>query len=175
MNLQVRLRFKILLGAAFLLPTALVFRGCRPTTVPAPSGVSAKTVPPLPTNDAAKVYVAPHNLMVQTPQGVTSKYVPETASVDITKTGEVLVHVKEFGFERAPFLGFQGSDAFRIAFGVDLFYFNKLDLGIGAGDQIGAHTPIIFAKATWVVWQQLEVGLTYDNLQHPGLIVAVKF
>ena len=171
--MQIRFRWKLSLVVLLALSGALAFRGCfRQVPVkPTPSQV-------LPSGDLAKVLVEKHKVTTTTQEGTKTQYVPSAVTVEVTKTGKVNITVKETGFEYAFFTGVQVSDEGRICAGLDLWYFNKLDLGLGVAAKPGMTTPIAFAKASWIVHQfdgaQLELGLTYDNLQHAGLALTVK-
>jgi hypothetical protein len=167
-----RLRYKIglivlVLGSAFLLGRC----GRKQ-----PGNNTSPTV--LPANDAEQITVDPstHQLTILRPGGqrIVETLPDRPSTIDILKNGTVNVTSKQFGLEHHMFIGIVGSDHARIGVGLDAFYYKKLDIGVGVADQAGMYTPIIFAKATYNIKGNMQVGIVYQSNQYIGGIVSVR-
>jgi hypothetical protein len=167
-----RLRSKLLIVAIILAEVFLWGRCGKSRT-----GVSP-TPNVLPLNDAEQITVDPstHQLVILRPNGerIVETLPDRPSTIDILKNGTVNVTSKQFGFEHHMFIGLLGSDHLRVGAGADLWYFKKLDLGIGIADQMGAYTPIVFGKVTWNVKGNLQVGLIYGSNKYIGGVLAVR-
>jgi len=131
----------------------------------------------LPPNDAEQITVDPstHQLVILRPGKRIVETLPDRLStIDIRKDGQVIVTSKQLGFEHHMFIGIIGSDHLRVGAGPDLWYFKRLDLGIGIADQIGNYTPVIFAKVTYNIKGNLQVGLVYQSNKYIGGILDVR-
>lgn len=117
-----------------------------------------------------------HHLRIQSRVGKPiDTFLPDHSSTfEVSDTGAVKITSAQWGFEHHFFFGVTMSDFFRPAAGVDLFYFKKLDLGIGVADRIGNYTPVIFAKGSYLIYDNLQLGLTYDNMRHIGAALTVR-
>lgn len=170
-----RLRYKIYVAVITLLG---VFTLGRCGKIPQkPNGVAHTPTAVLPSEDAEQIRVNPetHQLIILTSKGSQTVTLPDrTSTIDVLKNGTVKVTSPQIGLEHHMFLGILGSEHARIGVGVDGFYWKKLDLGIGIGDQIGAYTPIVFAKATYNIKGSLQVGLIYGSDKYLGGIVSVR-
>ena len=167
-----KLRYKIALVLAALAGVFLWGRRSktRGSVVPKPAAV-------LPSNDAEQITVDPstHQLVILRPGKRIVETLPDRAStIDIRKDGQVVVTSKQLGLEHHVFIGVLGSDHLRVGVGMDAFYYKKLDLGIGIADQIGAYTPVVFAKATYNIKGNLQLGLVYQSNKYIGGIVSVR-
>lgn len=167
-----KLRYKIALVVTVLAGVFLWGRRSKTSshTVPKPATV-------LPKNDTEQIIVDPvhHSLVIVKPSGKRVLTLPDRQStIDIRTDGTVNVTSLQWGLEHGFFFGVQGSDAFRIAAGMDGFYYKKLDLGIGLADQIGGHAPIIFAKLSYNFYDNMQVGVTYGNDRLIGGSITVR-
>ena len=131
----------------------------------------------LPVNDSEQITVDPstHQLIVLRPGKRIVETLPDRPStIDIHKDGQVIVTSKQIGLEHHMFVGILGADHVRIGAGLDAFYYKKLDLGIGMADQVGMYTPIAFAKATYNIKGNMQVGIVYQSNQYIGGILSVR-
>ncbi len=168
-----RLRFKAVLVLVILGITFCLGR-CKRTETSGPK----PTVPTvLPADDKEQIIVDPvhHALIIVKPTGNTTLTLPDHQStIDIRKDGTVQVTSPQWGWEHRLFFGVQGSNAFRLAAGMDAGYFKKLDLGLGVADAIGAKTPIAFAKLSYCFYDNMQIGITYGTDRIIGGAVTVR-
>ncbi len=168
-----RLRYKLISVGAILAGVFLWGRCSRTKNLSVPVPVNV-----LPSNDSEQITVNPstHQLVILRPNGnrIVETLPDRQSTIDIRKDGQVIVTSKQFGFEHHAFIGLLGSDQFRIGAGMDGLYWKKLDLGIGVADRIGAYTPIGFAKLTYTIKGNLQVGVVYQTNQYIGGILAVR-
>lgn len=125
-----------------------------------------------------KIVVNPytHKLSLIRPEGMQELFLPDRpSSIEIDSKGKTTVTSRQWGTELRPFVGFHYSNAGRIAAGVDLLYYKKLDLGLGMASQIGNHTPIGFVKLSYCVLSNTQIGVTYDTGARVGGIITVRF
>lgn len=164
-----RLRFKVGLIAAIALWAFLQGRGCAKQKSAAPAV--------LPPNDTEQIVVDPsrHTISMLTRTGRKTVTLPDRPStIDVLKDGQVKVTSQQIGFEHHLFIAALGADHARLGFGMDGWYFKRLDVGGGIADQIGNYTPVLFAKATYNVKGNLQLGLVYQSNQYIGGILAVR-
>lgn len=131
----------------------------------------------LPPNDLEQIQVDPstHQLIITTKIGSHIVTLPDrTSTIDVLKNGTVKVTSPQFGLEHHMFIGLLGSDHARLGVGVDALYWKKLDLGVGIADQVGAYTPVVFAKVTYTIKGNMQAGIVYQSNQYIGGIVAVR-
>lgn len=163
MGVTLKLRYKIGSGAVLLL-TVFLYGRC------------SKTKPinsnPLPQDDLVRITIDPdkHHVRIEQPKKKTiDTFLPDRQSTFEVKTdGTVKVSVSQWGFEHHFFFGVTGSDAFRLTGGLDLFYWKKGDIGVGVAGKVGNYTPVVFGKISYLVYNNVQLGLTYDNMQHIG-------
>ncbi len=165
-------RVKYLIGVLIASLTGFVFlRGCdkkidnkTESTVLAPGIVEKLIVNP-----------DTHKLTVVTEHATQDLFLPDRpSSIEINQKGLVTVTSRQFGTELKPFFGATVSNEFRLAVGLDGFYYKKLDIGFGIADKVGNYTPVVFLKASYLVWSNAQVGITFDNKQHVGLALTVR-
>jgi len=169
---NVKLRYKLL---AFMSVLAAVFLWGR-------CGRSASQNPPqpsvLPKDTVVRVTTDPsknHVRIEQQGQKTLDMFLPDRPSTFEVKTdGTVRVSSAQYGFERKLFFGVFASEHLRIGAGIDLMYWKKLDLGIGLASQIGNYPPVVFAQVSYVVYDNLRLGLTVDNRQRIGGSLSVR-
>lgn len=126
---------------------------------------------------AQKIVVNPakHSLEVITPDKDTTLFLPDRpSSIEVNKTGEVKLSSPQFGTEFKFFFGIQASNAFRFGAGIDSLYYKRMDFGLGIANQVGMHTPVVFGKISYLIYDNLQVGVTYDSLSHGGLSLTVR-
>lgn len=167
-----RLRFKIVSVGAVLAGVFLWGRcsHTKTTNVSQPANI-------MPSNDVEQIKVDPatHQLIITTAMGSHTVTLPDrTSTIDVLKNGTVNVTSPQYGLEHHLFLGLVGSDHMRFGVGLDAFYWKKLDIGIGVADQIGAYTPIAFAKVTYNIKGNMQAGIVYQSNQYIGGVLAVR-
>jgi len=92
-------------------------------------------------NEERKVIIDPikHKITTVTrnPDGSTKTretYLPDRPTQIIeNKDGTIKIIVRKFGTEVRPYIGVGFGDVTRIQIGTDVFYYKKLDLGLGLG------------------------------------------
>src|SRR5229473_686209 len=88
----------------------------------------------LPSNEVERIQVNPdnHTLTIVTKTGTKTVTLPDrTSTIDVLKTGGVKVTSPQFGLEHHLFIGIAVSDDARLGIGADMFYWKRLDLGVG--------------------------------------------
>lgn len=158
-----KLKYKIG-GVILILVSVFLYGRC---------GGPSKIIPgPLPTDNVARITVDPskHHIRIEQPnKKPVDTFLPDRLSTfEVKKNGFVKVSSAQWGLEHHFFFGVQQSNVFRIAAGLDGFYWKKLDLGLGVADKIGNYTPVVFLKASYLVYDNLQLGLTFDNMQYVG-------
>jgi len=131
----------------------------------------------LPPNDSEQIIVDPsrHSLVIVRPTGTQTLTLPDRQSViDIRKSGKVDITSRQFGFEHRFFLGAYGSEFFRIAAGMDGFYWKRLDIGVGVAGRLGNYSPIVFAHVSYNIWSNCRMGLAYGTDRYIGGLVTVR-
>lgn len=168
-----KLRYKIGLVVGVLV-TVFTLGRCQRKT----NGPDAPFAAVLPPNDSEQITVDPstHQLIILRPNGqrIVESLPDRASTIDIRKNGVVDVTSKQLGLEHHLFVGVLGSDHARIGVGMDGFYWEKLDLGLGIGDQVGPYTPIAFVKATYNIKGNMQVGIVYQSNQYIGGIISVR-
>ena len=168
-----KLRYRIGLVLAVLGVTFGLGR-CKRNAI---SGPELATPAVLPSNDKEQILVDPirHTLIIVKPTGNTTLTLPDHSStIDIRKDGTVQVMSPQFGWEHRPFVGVHGSDYFRIAAGMDAYYFKKLDLGFGAAGRIGNFTPIAFVQLSYSFYDNCRIGVAYGTNRYIGGTLTVR-
>ena len=171
-----KLRYKIglvvtVLGAVFLLGRCSR-RGVSPTMRGPKNAPSV-----LPSNDTEQIRVDPgtHKLVIVTKRGTQTLTLPDRQStIDVLKSGQVKITAPQTGFEHHLFVAGVIADYARIGGGMDLWYFKRLDVGIGMADRLGPYLPALFAKATYNVKGNLQLGLVYQSNKYIGGVIAVR-
>lgn len=166
-----KLRYKLLSIAALL---GAIFMWGRRSVTPQRSP-NAPAV--LPSNDIEQIHVDPstHKLIVTTPRGTQTLTLPDRQStIDVRKDGSVSVSASQFGLEHHVFVGATMADAGRLAAGIDGVYYKRLDLGVGAADQIAARMPVVFGKLTYNFYGAMQVGVVYQSNRYIGGILSVR-
>lgn len=92
--------------------------------------------------------------------------------IDIKNDNTVNVYSPQSGFEHRFFAGIQGSNKFRVAVGMDAFYIKKFDIGFGLASELRPVSPIIFVGASYNIYSNLRVGVTYGKGQFGGILTV---
>lgn len=170
--MNIKLRYKLVSVGAVLAGVFLWGRCSRPNSHTAPNPTTV-----LPKDDKEQIIIDPiHKSLIVVNSGSTrTMTLPDRRSViDIRKDGTINVTSPQFGLERRLFGGIYASNKFRIAAGVDLWYFKKLDLGVGLAGEIGPHLPIVFGQVSYNVWSNCRVGLAYGSDRFIGATLTVR-
>ena len=169
--MNIKLRYKLVSVGALLAGVFLWGRCSRQLRyVPVPANV-------LPKEDKEQIIVDPahHNLIIVRATGNETLSLPDRRStIDIRKDGTTKITVDQFGWEHRPFVGVQASEKFRVAAGMDAFYFKKLDTGFGLASEIGPHLPIVFGQVSYNVWSNCRIGLAYGSNRFIGGTLTVR-
>lgn len=101
------------------------------------------------------------------PRGVTS--------IEESKSGTIKVTSRQFGTEYKPFVGATfGSDIkLRGALGLDLVYYRNVDAGLGVLFASSFNDTRLFAKASYNVYSNIQLGLGIDNRKEVHLVVTL--
>lgn len=165
-----KLRYKLLSVFLVLVGVFLYGRCSKP---------KAKLSTVIPSNDTEQIIIDPiHHTIITTDahnhQTVTT--LPDRQSViDIHKDGSVQVTSAQWGKELRPFGGLAFSDAARLSIGADVFYWKKLDLGLGVQTQFNVNNIRMNIQISYNVYSNLHAGLTYDNHKTLGGVLYVRF
>ncbi len=167
----IKRHYKGFLAGAGIIGLMLYVRGCTKAQEEIKNS-------PLPPNVVARITVDPtrHHLRIQQRSGkpVDTFLSDHPSTFEITSSGQVKVSSPQFGFEHKFFFGLTVSDNLRVGAGLDGFYFKKLDLGLGVADRVGSYTPVVFVKASYLVYDNLQLGITFDNMQHVGAALTLR-
>lgn len=131
----------------------------------------------LPANDKEQLIVDPHthSLIVKQPGHTTATSLPNRPTViDVHKDGSVTVTSRQYGPEFAPFLGLYFSERQRLAVGVDVFYYKKLDVGVGVAFNAQYIPPVVFGSLSYNVWSNCSVGIAYGSNRYLGGLLTVR-
>jgi hypothetical protein len=168
------LRNKIAVITAGLLFAFAFYKGCqmgRHSYLPQVSNV-------IPKDDKEQITVNPvnHTLTIRRPgQKDQTLTLPDRVStVDITKANMVKVTSKQYGLELHPFIAITMADSIRVGLGLDTLYYKRLDFGVGAASEPGQHPPVVFAKLSYNIWSNTQIGISIDNHKNVGASFSVR-
>ncbi|MGH7975004.1 MAG: hypothetical protein ACREBR_05735 [bacterium] len=181
------LKLYSILGLVILLGL-FCFKGCRKVQKKQDKDATSTVLTP---DQKEKIVVDPekHNIAVTTknPDGTTTTthtYLPDRPTQIIEdKNGKLKIVDHKFGTEVRPYIGVGGqSDGTgRIHAGADLFYFHKLDLGVGLGFNTGIFNEVsafkdtrLSANVSYNVWSNTSLALSVDNHKAVGLFIKVR-
>lgn len=171
---MVKLRYKIVSVLAVLLGVFLYGRCGR-------SGPTPIINPVLPPNDAAQITVNPgsHTITVVNQHGTNTNYLPNGPTViDIGHDGAVSLKIKTFGLEREGFGGIGYVESTRLVGGIDLLYFHRFDLGVGASITLSPLTLVntrAMATLSYTIASNTRATIAYDNHGQVGGFVTLRF
>lgn len=134
----------------------------------------------LPSSDNEKIVVDPstHKITIINASGSHTNFLPDRpSSIEVRKTGEVVVTARQAGVEHALYFGggFQ-SDNVRVCSGVDLLYYKRVDGGLFISDEIkDLRTPRIGVSLSYTVWHDTRLTLGFDNVGSPNVLITERF
>lgn len=186
---KIKARVKRIAIIALIVVIGLVsFKACRILQKKQDSDANSTILKP---EERGKIIVDPVKHKITTvsrnPDGTIKTketYLPDRPSV-ITedKNGKVRVVTQKFGTEMRPYLGVGGAldGTPRVHAGADLWYFRKLDLGAGLDFNAGVMRSIadfrdtrLSVNASYNVWSNTSLALSFDNRRVVGLFVKVR-
>lgn len=167
-----KLRYKILIIAVFF---GVIFMwGRHSRTV----SVGPTTPPILPKEDKEQIIVDTrhHTITRVTEKGTQVTYLPEKPTViDLRKGGDVVVHSPQYGYQVRPYVGLVFSDDARGALGLDLFYFKRLNVGMGMALRFDGRDGRLYAALSYNVSGNMYAAVTLDHKKTPGAMLALRF
>lgn len=161
-----KLRFKLALLSFILVIEALLIKGCPNGIINRPSGPIV-----LPPGATSQVIIDPikHELIITTAKGTTKQTLPDRRSTfDVQANGTVKISAAQFGYEARPYLGLGANMDIRAYLGADLFYFKKLDVGLGVGLppfqrsnwQVSDICPLV--SVGYILWDNVSMNFGMD-------------
>jgi len=139
----------------------------------------------LPKNDIERIIVSPNRHEIETvvdgPHGrpqIKKTFVPSSgASVDIRRDGSVQVTSRTWGTSLNPYVGVAlGSDIVgRAAVGLDVFYWQRWELGGGLLVDSNIRDTRVFAAVNYNVYGNILIGGAVDNRHMVHIVAALKF
>jgi hypothetical protein len=132
-------------------------------------------------NQAEKIVVNPenHTIEIITPKKTTTTYLPDRPTQIIeNKDGTITVIVHKFGSEVKPYIGLGGSfdGTPRVHAGVDVFYFHRLDLGVGVNtNPVELKDVRANLSLSYNFYSNTSVAVSIDNQRVPGLFLKLRF
>lgn len=126
-----------------------------------------------------KIIVNPskHTITVISDKGTQLITLPDHPSIiEILKTGKVKITAPQWGYELDPFLGAAFSlHGGLLGAGADLFYYKKLDLGMGfMPNPSYMQDTGLFVAVSYRVWSNTSLALGIDNHTTPLLLIKVR-
>jgi hypothetical protein len=140
---------------------------------------TATTSTVLAPDEQAKIIINPreHKISVVTPGHVEEHYMSGSRPESITeKNGHLLVNSPSFGAEKSPFFSLLYSEAPRVAIGVNLLYYRRLDLGLGLSSSLT--TPLSlrpYACIGYNVYSNTSVVVGVDFQLRPIIGTSLRF
>lgn len=135
----------------------------------------------LPVNDRETITVDPihHRIEVLTASGLKTETLPDRKStVEVRKDGQIKIVAPQTGFETRPFVGLGFGNGFRGYIGADLWYFKKLDLGLGAVTPKLSNPELTDTRlgmfASYAVYDNTRLSLGYDTSKTIHVLLSVR-
>ena len=132
-------------------------------------------------NQAEKIVVNPqnHTIEIVTPKKTTTTYLPDRPTQIIeNKDGTITVVDHKFGAEVKPYLGVGGAldGTPRVHLGSDVFYFHRLDLGLGLDfNPTLLKDTRVGLNLSYNFYSNTSIALSVDNHHVPGVFLKVRF
>jgi len=138
-------------------------------------------------DDQAKVIIGNNKVTVvkRNPNGtnnISTKYIPDHATVTLKKDGTIDFKVQNFGFEAAPGIGVIGTSiGGAVSLDLQFMYWKRTALTAGIGVQMVAHPKVmpfvaVAYRLPWDVVSNTSVIAGYAPLQKsPVLGLRVRF
>jgi len=181
--------FKLYAIAAVIILMGLFgFKACKKITKIQDKQVTSPVLTP---DQKEKIIVDPTNhkitVITKNPDGTTTSkdtYLPDRPTAVIEdNNGKLSIIEHKFGVETRPYLGVGGSldGTARIHAGMDLWYFHKLDLGLGLDLNAGVFKQVsdfrdtrLSINASYNVYSNTSLALSVDNRKFVGLFIKVR-
>lgn len=170
----IRFRFKIGLVAALM---AFAYgQGCSKgkevaeLSAPLPAGLGP--------NDVGMALINPlkHEIIFITPKGTTKRFLPDTPSkLTLKKNGEVVITIPNYGFQLRPYVGGMITEKPLITVGLDLFYYQKYNFGVGAATDGNVNNSVATIHVAYNAWRSISPGIVLDSKKNIGLDLTLKF
>lgn len=170
------IRFRFKLGLLLALMAISYSKGC------SKGQEQAELKNPLPVglgpDDAGIALINPlrHEITFVTPKGVTKRFLPDTPSkLTLKKDGTVTITISEYGFQMRPFVGGAILEKPLITAGLDLFYYKRINLGVGAATDGVAKNTVAIMHVNYNIWRSISPGIVIDSRKNIGLDLSIKF
>jgi hypothetical protein len=171
------------IAAVIILMGLFGFKACRKVQQKQDKQASSTVLTP---DQKEKIIVDPvkHTLTVVTKKsdGTTqtkTTFLPDRpTTVTEDNNGKLSIVDHKFGTEIRPYLGVGGAldGTPRVHIGADLWYFHKLDLGLGL-DTNPSNLKYVRANLnlSYNFWSNTSVAISLDNHKVPGLFLKLRF
>ena len=181
-KIKANLRKFAILGAVILLGL-FGFKACRKVAKTQDKQVTSTVLTP---DQKEKIVVDPtkHTITITTKKAdgtdqTTTTYLPDRpTSVTEDNNGKITIVDHKYGAEFRPYLGIGGAldGTPRVHVGSDLFYFRKMDLGLGIDDN-PAHLKDLRGNLnlSYNFYSNTSIAISYDNHKTAGLFLKVRF
>jgi hypothetical protein len=109
-----------------------------------------------------------------------STYLPDRPIAIVeTNDGKVKIESRKFGPEMRPYLGIGVDNKFRAGLGLDVFYWNKFDLGFGLGiypsSSLALNDVTANMNISYNIYSHTSLGVSINSQKYPGLVLKVRF
>jgi hypothetical protein len=181
-KIVLNLKVYVILGVIILL-AVFGFKGCRKVEKKQDSVTKSTVLTP---DQKEKIVVDPtkHTITITTKKAdgtdqTTTTFLPDRPTAVIeSNDGKISLIDHKFGTEIRPYLGVGGAldGTPRVHVGSDLFYFHKMDLGIGL-DTNPAHLKDVRANLnlSYNFYSNTSIAFSFDNHKVPGIFLKVRF
>ena len=159
------------------------FKACRKVQQKQDKQASSTVLTP---DQKEKITVNPENhtitITTKKSDGTTqtqTTFLPDRpTSITEDNNGKLSIIDHKYGTEIRPFLGIGGAldGTPRVHVGADLWYFHKLDLGLGL-DTNPSHLKDVRVdlNLSYNFWSNTSIAVSIDNHKVPGLFLKVRF
>lgn len=177
MSLTDKIKKYMILGVIFLL-ALFGLKHCRKIQDTQDTAITSPVLKP---DDKEKIIIDPikHTVTRITNKGTTVTNLPDRpVSITEGKDGLITIHSRTWGKELRPFIGagVDLSPAARLHLGADLFYWHKLDLGLGVGvNPVAIKNTTLNLNVSYNFYNNTSIALSIDNRKVPGLFLKVRF
>lgn len=169
--------------AVIILMGLFGFKACRKVQQKQDKQATSTVLAP---NEKRKVILDPIHKKITTitrnPDGtekITDTYLPDRPStITEDNNGKITIVTRKFGTEVRPYLGvgaaFDGTP--RVHLGADLFYFHRMDFGLGIDDN-PSHMKDVRGNLnlSYNFYSNTSIACSYDNHKQVGLFLKVRF
>lgn len=133
---------------------------------------------PLAPDTVAQVIVSDRHIAVRTDKSTQATYIPDGGRVNVTinKTGVVQLDVQTAGFTFKPVVGGLITDRLRGALGVEVAYWNRLELYGGVGVPHAVGFVGLGYRLDQVKWlENTSLTVSFDTQKQIGFGLVVHF